>query len=166
QSRRRIAGDDPSRDRACDLEGRFDASSGQDLFDLIVGPAKNPNSVLRGPEIALGGLLIRRCQIDVLLRGTASLHESGQPRQRPLLQLESARRRQQRRFRLQQVRAVDRKEDIALPDVIADIVEGLYDLALVLGEYLNLPVLVEVDSTDRGLEYQEIAHRDRLDLEL
>ena len=100
---------------------------------------------------------IGRRLIDILLRAAAGLQEIERARQRPLLQFEHAGGGQQGRFRLKQIGAVDREQDVAGLDLVADVVERLEDLSRILREHLNQQILVEVDGADGGLQKREVA---------
>ena len=138
----------------------IDLAVGHDLLDLRVGLAEDAHRILGGLEVAFGGLLIGRRLIDVLLRAAACLEEVERAREHPLLQFENAGGGQQRRFRLKQIGAVDREQRVACLHFIADVVEGFENFALILREYLNEQILVEVDGADGCFQKREIARGD------
>ena len=87
----RTARHDPSGDRARDQQNGIDLALRDDLVDLGIGLAEDPNRVPCRLEIAFRGLLIRGRLIDVFLRAAAGLQKLGGARQRPLLQFQHAR---------------------------------------------------------------------------
>ena len=136
-----------------------------DLVDLGIGLAEYPNRVPCGLEIAFRGLLIRGRLIDVFLGAAARLQKPGGARQRPLLQFQHARGREQRRFSLQQVRTIDGEEDVAGLDVVTDVEIGLENLPRILRKYLDQQILVKVNGADRGFEKRKITRSHRAYLE-
>jgi hypothetical protein len=137
----------------------------EDLVDLRVGLAEDPDRVLRRLEVAFRGLLVGGGLVDILLRAAARFQKLGSACERPGLQLQHAGACQKRGFRLQQIGAVDREQDIALPDLVPEVEEGLEYLAGILREHLHQHILVEIDGTDRGLQRFKVAQLHRSDLQ-
>jgi hypothetical protein len=81
-------------------------------------------------------------------------------REHALLQFENAGGGEQRRFRLKQIGAVDREQRVARLHFVADVVEGFENFALILREYLNEQILVEVDGADGRFQKREVARDD------
>src|SRR6516165_5961692 len=152
ESGRGVAGYYSPADRAGYPERRFDLSIGEDLLDLLVCLAENAHRIFARLEIAFRGLLVRRRLIDVLLRGATGLHERSDPRQRFPLQFQDAFGREQRRFGLQEIGAVDREKNVTPLDVVANVIKCLQDFSWILRENLNEHVLVEVDRSDSSLQ--------------
>ena len=165
ESRRRIARRDPAGDRARHHQRRIGAALGNDGVDLGVGLAEHPHRVARRLQIAFGGLLVGGRLLDVVLRHRPRRVEIAQPRQIFAVQLQHARGRDQRRFRLQQIGAVDGEQRLALGDVVADLGKQRDDAALVRREHLDRHVLVEADAADGVFLDREFALLDRLDLD-
>jgi len=135
------------------------------LIDLSVGLSEDPDRVLGCFKIPLRGLLVGGRLIDILLRAASRFEKVAETGQRPSLQFEHAGGGEQVRFSLQQIRAIDRKQDVALLDLIPEIVKRSEDFARILGKYLDQHVLVEVDGADGALQHIKIAPFDRPDLE-
>src|SRR6202000_181553 len=159
------AGNDPSRNGARHHKRGIDLAVDQDLFDLRIGLSENAHRILGGLEVAFGGLLIRGRLIDLSLSAAAGLQQIKGSRERSLLQFEDASGSKQRPFRLKQIRAIDREQDIAGVNFVSDVVECLEDLALILRKYLDEQILVEVDSADGGFQQREISRSHGSDLD-
>ena len=80
-------------------------------------------------------------------------------------QLQHAGGRDQGRVGLQQVRAVDGEQGLALFHLVADLGEQPDDPSLIGREDLDRHFLVEVDAADRGLLDRKVVLSDRLDLD-
>lgn len=165
EPRRSIPSDDLARDRARHDKRRIKLAIRHYAVDLRLGLAEDPHRVAGGFIVAFCRLLIGSSLIDIFLGAAAGFQQLLDPCQRPRLQFEDARGREQRRFRLQQIGTVDRKQGISLVDLVADVEGRIDDPAGVGRERLHQHVLVEIDRSDRVLDDVERPQLGRLDLE-
>ncbi len=123
--RSRIARDDPSRDRARHQQSGIELAFSQDLPDFGVGLSEDPDRILCRFGVTFGRLLVGRGLIDILLRAAPRFQKLRHALKRARVQLEHTGARQQSGFRLQQIGAIDGKQDIALLDFIPEIEKSL-----------------------------------------
>jgi len=116
-------------------------------------------------QIAFGGLLVRRRLLHIALRDRLRRVEVAQPRQILGVEIQHAGGRDQGRFGLQKIGAIDGEQRLAFADVITDFGKQRDDAALIRRKDLDRHVLVEVDAADGIFLDGEFALRDRLDLD-
>ena len=80
---------------------------GDNAIDLGIGLAENPHRIARRAQIAFRGLLVGNRLVEIVLRYRKRLIELAKARQIAGGQLQNTRRRDQGRFGLQKVGAVD-----------------------------------------------------------
>ena len=164
---RGVARDDLARRSGCGtISDGIDLAIGDDLVDLVVGLAEDAHRIPRGLAVAFRGLLVGGRLIDVFLRAAAGLQKLPDARQRcgfcssstpaAASSVDSA----CSRSGLSMVNS-----DVALLDVVADVEEGVDDLAGIWREHLDQHILVEVDRADRLLDDAEGARLGGQDLE-
>ena len=139
---------------------------GDDVVDLGIGLAENAHRIARGAIARPGRSAGRRPPVRRPSAKTARARKQHlQAVEIAVGQFEHAGRRNQGRGRLEEVRAVDGEQGLALLHLVADLGEQPDDPSLIRGEDLGQHFFVEVDAADRGLLDRKIALADRLDLD-
>ena len=101
----------------------------------------------------------------LFLSGGVLFEQISLPLQILRVEFENARRRNQRRFRLQKVCAVDCKKGLILFDGVPNLGKSFDDAALILRKNLSQKLLVEVDIANRLHLLGKGVQADRFDLD-